>query len=71
MPFKVELQYSDGSSDIEDDVFETEEAAYDYGLYLLGCHELGAEILHESNPGDYPAPDDVDELEFRVIKVDD
>lgn len=68
--FKVEMQYSDGSSELEDDVFETEDAAYDYGLYLLSCHHLGAEILHESNPGDHPDPDDVDEPEFRVVEVD-
>lgn len=71
MAFKVEMQYSDGSSELDDDVFETEGEAEDHGVYLLSCHKLGSEILHESNPGDYPDPADIDEPNFRVVEVDD
>lgn len=68
--FKVEMQFSDGTSDLDDEIFEIEDAAYDHGLYLLSCHDLGAEILHDSNPGDYPEADSTDEPEFRVNKID-
>lgn len=71
MAYKVELQYSDGTSEFEDELFETEDAAYDHGNYLVSCHDLGSEILHLSNPGDYPDPDNSDELEFKVVEADD
>ena len=70
MAFKVEMQYSDGSSELDDDVFETEGEAERHGGYLLSCHRLGAEILHESNPGDYTDPADVADPSFRVVEVD-
>ncbi len=64
--YKVELHFPDG--DIVDDpdmTFDSKEAAYEYGLYLHSCMNTGKEILHMSNPGDYPlgdTPDDDYEL---------
>ena len=37
----------------QDEVFDTEDAAEEYALYLRSCTKEGAEILHLSNPGDY------------------
>ena len=57
----------------EDEVFDTEEAAEEYGLYLCSCSRSGAEILHMSNPGDYDYDEDEDEYEspeFEVVEID-
>lgn len=67
--YKVVLHYSDGETYEEDEMFDTEEEAFEYGEYLCGCASLGNEILHESNPGDYPLEDDED-IEIEVIEVD-
>jgi len=67
MGYKIVMQYSDGTTEEADDVFDTEEEANDYGTYLVSCHDLGGEILHMSNPGDYPLSDD--EPNFEVIEV--
>jgi hypothetical protein len=67
--FKVVMSYPDGSKEEDDEVFETESEADDYGLYLCSCYKTGGEILNMSNPGDYPL--DVDgEVDFEVIEVD-
>lgn len=57
------------NGEFEDEVFDTEEAAEEYALYLSGCAKEGAAILHMSNPGDYDA-DDYDN-DYEVIEVDD
>lgn len=66
--YKIVMFYADGEMEEEDEVFDTKEAARDYALYLIGCCELGAEILEMSNPGDYPFEDYI-EPEFKIIKV--
>lgn len=68
--YKVLLKYSDGTTDLYDDEFETEEEAEDYGLYLIGCSREGAEILNMSNPGDYPL-DDNEDLDFEIVEFDE
>lgn len=68
--YKVLMQYSDGSEEMEDDVFDTEDAAEEYGCYLVGCSRTGAEILNMSNPGDYPM-DDFEDPDFEVVEIDD
>ena len=68
MPFKVVMQYPDGTSEEEDEVFDTEEEAHEYGLVQCSNYSTGAEVLHMSNPGDYPL-DDADEADFDVIEV--
>jgi len=56
--FKVVMTYSDGTEDEQDEVFETEAEAEDHGQYMCSCFSTGGEILHLSNPGDYPLTDD-------------
>ncbi len=68
MGWKVLMHFDDGTSEEDDEVFSTEEAAEEYGLYLSSCASLGAEILHMSNPGDYP--DDDADLDYEIIEVD-
>ena len=68
--FKIIMVYPDGDSEEQDDVFDTEEEANEYGLYLVGCTREGAEILNLSNPGDFPL-DDYEEPDFEIIEIDD
>lgn len=69
--YKVLMHYSNGIDEEDDTIFDSEEEAYNYGVYLCGCSVQGAEILNLSNPGDYPLDDDYDdETDFEVIKVD-
>ena len=66
--YQVKMIYADGTTNIEDDIFDTEEAAEDYALYLVGCSREGAEILELSNPGDYPF-DEFVEPDYEIIEV--
>lgn len=66
--FKVVMQYPDGTSEEEDEVFETESEAEAFGLDQCNNYIVGAEVLHLSNPGDYPVNDDT--ADFEVIEVD-
>ncbi|MBP3569676.1 MAG: hypothetical protein J6K04_10990 [Lachnospiraceae bacterium] len=52
-----------------DAVFDTEDEAEEYALYLCSCAREGAEILHMSNPGDYDE-DDYDE-DYEIVEVED
>lgn len=68
--YKIIMHYSNGISEEEDDIFDTEEYAEEYALYLISCGKVGAEILNLSNPGDYPL-DDYDEPDFEIVEIDD
>ena len=57
------------NGELEDEVFDTEEAAEEYAMYLVSCAKQGAEILHLSNPGDYDE-DDYD-ADYEIIEVDE
>jgi hypothetical protein len=67
--YKVVMKYSDGSREEDDEVFQSESDASEYGSYLVSCYHEGAEVLHMSNPGDYPLVED-DDTDYEVIKVD-
>jgi hypothetical protein len=66
--YKVVIITSDGR-DEQDEVFETEEAAEEFGLQWCSDMAQGAEYLHEHNPGDHP-DEDGGECEWEVIEVD-
>ena len=56
----------------QDEVFDTETEAEEHALYLCSCSQLGAEILHMSNPGDYDYDEETYENpEYEIIEVDD
>ena len=65
--YRIVMIY-DGEEDEQDEVFETEEAAEEYALYLCGCADSGTEIMHMSNPGDYS--DIPPETDYEIIEVD-
>ena len=68
--YKILMQYSDGTNEEQDEVFDTEEDAEEYANYLVSCNEEGAEILNLSNPGDYPL-DDYEDPDFEIIEIED
>ena len=69
--YKVIINYGDGTSEEEDMIFSSREAAEDYGGYILGCCRDGAETLYMSNPGDYPLDENEDmDIEYEVIEVE-
>lgn len=62
--YKVEF-----NGELEDEVFNSEEDAEEYALYLCSCAKEGASILHMSNPGDYDE-DDYDD-DYEIIEIED
>lgn len=68
--YQVLMQYSDGTEELEDEVFDNEEDAEEYGCYLVGCSRTGAETLNLSNPGDYPL-DDYEDPDFEIVEADE
>ena len=68
--YKILMQYSDGTNEEQDEVFDTEEDAEEYANYLVSCSQVGAEILNLSNPGDYPL-DDYEDPDFEIIEIED
>lgn len=66
--YKLQMKYSDGSIEEEDELFDSEEAAIEYGNYMISCAHEGAETLFMSNPGDYPL-DEYDEPDYEIIEI--
>jgi hypothetical protein len=68
--YKVVMNYPDGTKEEDDEVFETEEEARAHGLEQCSNYVAGGEVLHMSNPGDYPLSEDDDDVDFDLIEVD-
>ena len=68
--YKVVMIYPDGTTEEDDEVFVTEDEARAYGEEQCSNYIAGGEVLHMSNPGDYPLSDDDDDVNFNVIEVD-
>ncbi|WP_228509310.1 hypothetical protein [Herbiconiux sp. VKM Ac-1786] len=65
------MTYSDGDREELDEIFETESEAEEYGLEQVSNFDTGGEVLHLSNPGDYPAPDEGVKADYEVFEVED
>lgn len=63
------MSYPDGTSEEQDEVFETEAEAEAFGLEQCSNYSAGGEVLHMSNPGDYPLEDEG--ADFEVVEVDE
>lgn len=58
--------------DEEDEIFDSEEEAEEYALYLCSCARTGAEILNLSNPGDYYYDEDeFEDPDYEIVEVDE
>lgn len=66
--YKIVMQYPDGTNEEQDEIFDTEEDAEEYALYLVSCSVEGSEILNLSNPGDYPLGN-YEESNFEIIQI--
>ncbi len=53
----------------QDEIFDTEDEAEEYARYCCSCVDLGAEILHMSNKGDYSYSGGA-EYEYEIIEVE-
>ena len=67
--YKVVIYSPDGNSEELDEIFSNEAEAEEYGLTYISEYSLGGEILHMSNPGDYPLEED--DAEFEVVEIED
>jgi hypothetical protein len=68
--YKLVMRYPDGTTEEDDEVFETNEEARAHGLEQCSSYRVGGEVLHMSNPGDYPLSEHDDDVDFDVIRVD-
>lgn len=56
----------------QDEIFDSEEEAEDYALYLIGCTKQGAEIMNMSNPGDYEFDEENwEDPTYEIIEFED
>lgn len=56
----------------QDEIFDTEESAENYALYLRSCNRLGAEIIHMSNTKDYDYDDDdFEDPDYDIVEFDE
>lgn len=62
------MTYSDGDREELDEEFETESEAEAFGLEQVSNFAAGSEVLHLSNPGDYPAPSEEAEADYEVFE---
>ena len=67
--FKRLMKYPDGTEEEEDELFDSEEEAKEYGDYMISCSREGAETLYMSNPGDYPL-EDYEDPDYEVIETE-
>ncbi|MBP2414257.1 hypothetical protein JOF48_003056 [Arthrobacter stackebrandtii] len=65
------MTYSDGDREELDEFFETESEAEEFGLEQVSNFYSGGEVLHLSNPGDYPAPREEVEADYEVFEFED
>ena len=69
--YKVVMNYPDGTTHEEEEIFRDGKEAEAYGLDQLNNYNTGGEVLRMSNPGDYPLNEDEDDsADFDVIEVD-
>lgn len=56
----------------QDEIFDSEEEAEDYALYLISCTKQGAEIMNMSNPGDYEFDEgNWEDPTYEIIEFED
>ena len=72
--FKVLILFPTGmkiDSELEEnEVFTSREDAEEYGLEWCSNYHAGGEVLHLSNPLEYP-PDEEGSIDFEVVEIED
>ena len=72
--YMIRYHWCDGDEDDDNNgnYWDTEEEAEDAALDGLSCAKVGGQLLHMSNPGDYPYDEsDYEDNDFEIIEVDD
>lgn len=65
--YTAKIIFDDGETMEIDGVFDTEAEAEEYAIDSISERSQGYEILHMSNPGDYPLEEEVDnEVDYEV-----
>jgi hypothetical protein len=65
---KYKVKFND---ELQDEVFDTEEEADEYGLECQSNWRTGAWTLHMSNPGDWDYDEDEEAPDYEIIEIDD
>ncbi len=68
--YYVKMIYPNGNEVMEDDTFDSYEAAEEHAAYCRSCYNEGAETLYMSNPGDYPY-DEEEEPDYEILTEDE
>ena len=53
----------------EDGVYDSYDDAEEAACNDIGNYHAGAEVLHMSNPGDYPSDGDSDDVEYDIEEI--
>lgn len=75
MAYKVVITFPDGETfdsyedEGDDGIFDTEEEARDYFCEWMGNYSTGGEVLHLSNPGDYPLNEDEEDPDYEIVEI--
>ena len=73
--YKVVMTFPDGEvidsyeEDGEEGVFDTEQEAEDYFTECMSNYKVGGEVLHLSNPGDYPLEMVEQEPDYDIVEI--
>ncbi len=74
--FKVVITFSDGEvfdsyqEEGNDGVFDTEEEATEFFTECMSNYSAGGEILHLSNPGDYPLEMNEEDPDYEIVEIE-
>lgn len=73
--YKIIMTFPDGEvidsreEDDDEGVFDTIEEAEEYFLEWMNNYRVGGEVLHLSNPGDYPLEVVEQEPEYEIHEI--
>ena len=73
--FKVVMTFPDGEvidsyeEDGDDGIFDTEQEATDYFYEWMSNYSAGGEVLHLSNPGDYPLEMVEQDPDYEIVEI--
>ncbi|MCM1091233.1 MAG: hypothetical protein NC092_10160 [Butyrivibrio sp.] len=75
MAYKVVMTFPDGEvidsykEDGDDGIFDTEQEAEDYYTEWISNYSTGGEVLHLSNPGDYPIDENEEDPDYEIVEI--
>ena len=67
------IHFNGGDMDEDNygEFYNSEADAEEAALYAISCANQGAEILHMSNPGDYPYDEsDYEDIEYTIEEIE-